>query len=143
METSTALARGARGTKSTSVRIGAFHISLMRAYFGFLARVAPRAADHQAALLFCFPRRLEHRDVPTLPVHAREQLVSSGSRRLVTWTWGEGPRVLFSHGWEGTARDMVPMAHAVAQQGRSVTVFDMPAHGRSTGRTTTLIEMAD
>ncbi len=143
METSTAVARGPRRTKSTSVRIGALHISLMRAYFGLLARVAPRAADRQAAFLFCFPRRLTHRDVPTVPAHAREQLVSSGSRRVVTWTWGEGPRVLFSHGWEGTGRDMVPMADAVAQRGRSVTVFDMPAHGRSTGRTTTLIEMAD
>jgi pimeloyl-ACP methyl ester carboxylesterase len=29
------------------------------------------------------------------------------------------------------------------QRGRSVTVFDMPAHGRSTGRTTTLVEMTD
>jgi pimeloyl-ACP methyl ester carboxylesterase len=38
---------------------------------------------------------------------------------------------------------MVPIATALAQGGRSVTVFDMPAHGRSGGRTTTLPEMAD
>lgn len=143
METSTSVARAARRTKSTSVRIGALHITLMRAYFGLLARTAPRAAERQAALLFCFPRRLAHRDVPMVPAQAQENVVSSGSRRLVTWTWGEGPRVLLAHGWEGTARDMVPMAHALAQHGRSVTIFDMPAHGRSTGRTTTLIEMAD
>ncbi|MDQ4080910.1 MAG: alpha/beta fold hydrolase, partial [Gemmatimonadota bacterium] len=56
--------------------------------------------------------------------------------------WGTGPRVLLAHGWEGTARDMVPIANALAACGRSVTVFDMPAHGRSDGRTTTLPEMA-
>jgi pimeloyl-ACP methyl ester carboxylesterase len=115
----------------------------MRAYFRALARVAPRAAERQAALLFCFPRRLSHRDVPAVPADAREQLVPSGSKRITAWTWGEGPRVLLAHGWEGTARDMVPIANAIVQRGRSVTVFDMPAHGRSTGRTTTLIEMVD
>lgn len=115
----------------------------MRAYFRILGRVAPKTAEEQAALLFCFPRRLAHDDVPTVPAHAREQLVSSGSKRLMTWTWGEGPRVLLAHGWEGSARDMVPIATAMVANGRSVTVFDMPAHGRSTGRTTTLIEMAN
>jgi pimeloyl-ACP methyl ester carboxylesterase len=143
MESSTAVARAARRTKSTSVRIAVLHLALMRAYFSALARVAPRIADRQAAFLFCFPRRLSHHDVPTIPVAARQQQVTSGRRRLVAWTWGDGPRVLLAHGWEGTARDMVPLATVIAKQGRSVTVFDMPAHGRSTGRTTTLLEMAD
>lgn len=143
MQASTTVARGVRRRKSTSVRSDALHVSLMRAYFGALARVAPRAAERQAALLFCFPRRLSHRDVPTVPAEAREQLVPSGSKRITAWTWGVGPRVLLAHGWEGTARDMVPIANALVQHGRSVTVFDMPAHGRSTGRTTTLIEMAE
>jgi pimeloyl-ACP methyl ester carboxylesterase len=94
-------------------------------------------------LLFCLPRRLAHHDVPPVPAHAHQALVSVGSKRLVAWTWGAGPRVLLAHGWEGTGRDMVPIANALVQRGRSVTVFDMPAHGRSTGRTTTLIEMTD
>ena len=143
MESSATVARGARRTKSTGVRIGALHATLMRGYFGALARVAPRSAERQAALLFCFPRRLAHHDVPPVPRDAREQLVSAGSRRVMSWTWGAGPRVLLAHGWEGTARDMVAIANALVQRGRSVTVFDMPAHGRSTGRTTTLVEMTE
>ena len=143
MESSATVARGARHTKSTGVRIGALHATLMRGYFGALARVAPRSAERQAALLFCFPRRLAHHDVPPVPRDAREQLVSAGSRRVMSWTWGDGPRVLLAHGWEGTGRDMVPIAEALVQRGRSVTVFDMPAHGRSTGRTTTLVEMTE
>ena len=143
METSATVARRARRTKSTGVRIGALHATLMRGYFGALARVAPRSAERQAALLFCFPRRFAHHDVPPVPRDAREQLVSAGSRRVLSWTWGEGPRVLLTHGWEGTGRDMVAIANALVQRGRSVTVFDMPAHGRSTGRTTTLVEMTE
>lgn len=141
METSGTVAPRARRRKSTGVRIGTFHATLMRGYFGALARVAPRSAERQAALLFCFPRRLAHHDVPPVPRDARAQLVSTGSRRVMSWTWGEGPRVLLAHGWEGTGRDMVAIANALVQRGRSVTVFDMPAHGRSTGRTTTLVEM--
>ena len=65
-----------------------------------------------------------------------------GEKRISAWSWGDGPRVRLAHGWEGTGRDMVPIATALAERGRRVTVFDMPAHGVSTGRTTTLPEMA-
>jgi pimeloyl-ACP methyl ester carboxylesterase len=115
---------------------------MLRGYFAALARAAPRAAERQAALLFCLPRRREHPDVPAVPEHARQEIVAFGGRRLMAWTWGAGPRVLLAHGWEGSARDLVPIANVLSESGRSVTVFDMPAHGRSTGRTTTLLEMA-
>jgi pimeloyl-ACP methyl ester carboxylesterase len=131
-----------RQKKRTTVRLASAQVALLRAYFGALAGVAPRAAERQAAFLFCLPRRLTHRDVPAVPDHARARVVRMGRKQLATWTWGTGPRVLLAHGWEGTARDMVPIATALAAHGRSVTVFDMPAHGRSDGRTTTLPEMA-
>ena len=78
-----------------------------------------------------------------MPTEAREELVWLGTKRIASWTWGAGPRVLLAHGWEGSARDMVPLAKALVTRGRSVTVFDMLAHGRSSGRTTTLPEMAE
>ena len=118
-------------------------MALLRGYFRTLTRIAPRTAERQAAALFCFPRRLSHHDVPQVPAHAHVQHVAVGQKRITVWIWGEGPRVVLAHGWEGTARDMVPIALALAERGRSVTVFDMPAHGASTGKTTTLPEMAD
>lgn len=116
---------------------------VLRTYFDALARLAPRTAERHAALLFCLPRRVPHHDVPHIPAHARMRRVTVGEKRISAWTWGEGPHVLLAHGWEGTARDMVPIALALAGRGRSVTVFDMPAHGASTGKTTTLPEMSD
>jgi pimeloyl-ACP methyl ester carboxylesterase len=115
----------------------------MRAYFGTVTRIAPRLAERQAAFLFCLPRRLHHHDVPPVPAEARLQVVRAGSKEIATWTWGTGPRVLLAHGWAGSARDMVPIAMQLGHRGCSVTVFDMPAHSRSTGRTTTLPEMAE
>jgi pimeloyl-ACP methyl ester carboxylesterase len=138
----TTVARRTRRRKSTGVRIGDLHLALMRGYFATLTRAAPRTAERQAAFLFCLPRRLKHHDVPSVPAEAYEQRIRSGSKRIASWTWGLGPRVLLAHGWEGSARDMVPIASALVQRGRSVTVFDMPAHGRSEGRTTTLPDMA-
>lgn len=138
----TTVARSAPRRKSTTVRIAGLQAALLRAYFATLARAAPRMAERHAALLFCRPRRLRHHDVPSVPAEARTQIVASASKRIASWTWGAGPRVLLAHGWEGRARDMVPIASALVQRGRSVTVFDMPAHGRSDGRTTTLPEMA-
>ncbi|MGQ0714021.1 MAG: alpha/beta fold hydrolase [Gemmatimonadaceae bacterium] len=135
-------ARRARPQKSTVVRLSSAHVALVRGYFTALARLSPRAAERQAAFLFCLPRRLRHDDVPAIPQEAHAHAVPLGTRRLAAWTWGDGPRVLLAHGWEGTARDMVPIANALAARGRSVTVFDMPAHGLSDGRTTTLPEMA-
>ena len=134
--------RPARRRKSTSVRIAGAQVALMQAYFAAIARVAPRAAERQAALLFCLPRRVRHGDVPQLPSDARPYSITLGARRLAAWTWGKGPRVLLAHGWEGTARDMVPLANALVERGRSAAVFDMPAHGRSDGRISTLPEMA-
>jgi pimeloyl-ACP methyl ester carboxylesterase len=131
-----------RRGNSTTVRLSSVQVAALRAYFRAVAGVAPRLAERQAAFLFCLPRRLRHGDVPQVPASAHARTVRLGERRLATWTWGEGPRVLLAHGWEGTARDMVPVASALADRGYSVTVFDMPAHGRSDGRTTTLPEMA-
>jgi pimeloyl-ACP methyl ester carboxylesterase len=131
-----------RRKKSTTVRRASAYVALLRAYFGALAGVAPRAAERQAAFLFCLPRRLTHDDVPPVPRDARARVVNLGRKRIATWTWGTGPHVLLAHGWEGTARDMVPIASALAARGRTVTVLDMPAHGSSDGRTTTLPEMA-
>ena len=115
------IASRARRKKGTGVRITSLHVALMRAYFTAVGRVAPIAAARQAAALFCYPRRLTHDDVPAVPSGAREQLVELGTKRLASWTWGVGPRVVLAHGWEGSARDMVPLASALVARGRSVT----------------------
>lgn len=49
-----------------------------------------------------------------------------------------GPRVLLVHGWNGSAFDWLAIAEALVAAGFSVTALDLPAHGASPGRTSSL-----
>jgi pimeloyl-ACP methyl ester carboxylesterase len=49
-----------------------------------------------------------------------------------------GPIVLLVHGWGGHARQMLPLAERLAQEGLRPVLVEMPAHGRSTGAVSTL-----
>jgi pimeloyl-ACP methyl ester carboxylesterase len=49
-----------------------------------------------------------------------------------------GPIALLVHGWGGHARQMLPLAEALAQQGLRPVLLEMPAHGRSAGSVSNL-----
>lgn len=48
--------------------------------------------------------------------------------------------MLLIHGWSGLAADLAPIAGAIVRAGYRAVAFDMPAHGRSSGRRTSLGE---
>jgi pimeloyl-ACP methyl ester carboxylesterase len=52
-------------------------------------------------------------------------------RRVVGWTWGQGPATYLVHGWGGCAGRLYPMAEAFIAAGRRVVMFDAPGHGAS------------
>src|SRR5574338_402025 len=133
------LMASARAQKSTTGRKRMASAIAIRVGFAVLARVAPRLAEHQAAMFFMTPRR--RRTAGSLThAAARELVVDAGGFRLTTWSWGDGPSALLVHGWSGSAADMVAIADALAGSGFRVTVVDMPAHGRSPGQRTSLVE---
>ncbi len=53
-----------------------------------------------------------------------------------------GPVVLLFHGWGGHARQMLPLAQALAQQGLRPVLVEMPAHGGSDGFVSNLPQFA-
>lgn len=53
-----------------------------------------------------------------------------------------GPVVLLVHGWGGHARQMLPLAEALGQQGLRPVLLEMPAHGRSGGAVSNLPQFA-
>jgi pimeloyl-ACP methyl ester carboxylesterase len=67
-------------------------------------------------------------------------VVRDGSRRISVSTIGEGPPVMFLHGWGGSIVDMLPLAGAFARAGFRSVLFDMPGHGRSSGRESSLVQ---
>ena len=60
--------------------------------------------------------------------------------RIAATTLGHGPTVMLVHGWGGSAGDMMPTAVALAAAGYRSVVFDMPGHGESKGRESSLVE---
>ena len=113
----------------------------MRAWFGATAQLAPAIAERHAAQLFLTPRRRRNPPAPT--IHGRPGnafALQLNGHRLTAWSWGSGPLALLIHGWEGSAVHMVPAATRLARDGFRAVVLDMPAHGHSSGRRTSLVE---
>jgi len=49
----------------------------------------------------------------------------------VAWVWGNGPLVMFVHGWSGRAAQMAPLALHVANLGFRSVAIDVTGHGDS------------
>lgn len=77
------------------------------------------------------------------PLKDEDRAVLENARRFefgddlkrVGWTWGDGPLVVFVHGWGGRGGQLVKLADKIASSGYRVIVFDALAHGESAGRT--------
>jgi pimeloyl-ACP methyl ester carboxylesterase len=114
----------------------------LRTWFRVAAAVAPRAAERHAASLFLTPPRAKANGVvledPDAGRYALE--VREGELRVAAWSWGRGPAVLLAHGWGGAAADMAPLAERLQAAGYRAVLFDFPAHGRSAGRRTNMLE---
>lgn len=149
-----------RQNKSTTVRSSIW--ALRRAAIRSMAPIAPARAAHLAARWFVTPDRLTGSDFSSAPALRLDWL--SGDRtadasaagdagtplllrgrhgELAAWSWGEGPLVLLVHGWNGRGLQLTGMAQALAARGHRAVAFDHPAHGRSSGRTATIPDMAD
>lgn len=60
------------------------------------------------------------------------------------YSWGKtNPYVLVVHGWAGRATQFRRFVKPFATAGYSVVGFDAPAHGKSSGKQTTIIEFED
>lgn len=55
---------------------------------------------------------------------------------------GTGPLVLLLHGWEGQSSDLAGFVEPLLNAGHTVVAMDLPAHGDSSGRQTSIPESA-
>lgn len=140
-----AMSTSRKSTIDRSVPIG---IKALRLWFAVESRVAPASAERRAARLFVTPPRQKQRstgstqDAPAIHPHSErvDLLVRDGSVDVWTTTIGSGPTVLLLHGWGGSGTDMMPIAAAFAAAGFRSLIVDMPGHGRSPGRESSLVQ---
>lgn len=102
--------------------------------------VAPARVERVLLDHFFTPARRP--PIPPSGALGEEWSIHSGGEEITVYSDGTGPRVLLVHGWEGNAADFLSMRAALKAMGYGVVSFDQPAHGRSTGRRTTLPAMS-
>lgn len=109
-----------------------------------LWQIAPAATGRLIMRLFFRPRSLRQRPKEkavwesgtpfTLQLHGRT---------LHGRYWGDGPGVLFVHGWNGRGSQCHKLVKPIVAAGYRAIAFDGPAHGDSDGRYTTYFEFSD
>lgn len=102
---------------------------------GFLRLLPADTAAVIATALASFPRcpPLKKRDQSNLGEFQRFEF--GQKTRKYAWRTGQGPLVIFVHGWSGRASQMAPMAKYIADCGYCTVIFDATAHGESSGKT--------
>lgn len=106
--------------------------------------ISPAAAAAMADGLFFHPVTAKLRDDErAILAKGRELRIDVDGAQVVGWTWGAGPAVLLVHGWAGHAGQMTALVSAVVEAGFRAIALDMPAHGRSDGRTSSVIHFAN
>jgi predicted alpha/beta-fold hydrolase len=64
-------------------------------------------------------------------------------KKVQGYKWGQGPVVIFIHGWAGRATQFRKFIELFTMNGFQAVAFDGPAHGLSEGKTTSLVEFKD
>lgn len=81
-------------------------------------------------------------EIQTLETGTRFQLDLHG-KTVQGWTWGQGPGVLFVHGWNGRGIQLHHFIKPLTQAGLAVITFDAPGHGDSEGKTGSYFQFTD
>lgn len=118
-------------------------LRVIRTTFGILDKVLPPVANRWGFKLFITPFRY--------PLPERERIVKSKSKqftfeydglKLRGYEWGEGPTIVFMHGWAGRGLQVSEMVEPLVNKGFQVVTFDAQAHGASEGKQTNMMLMA-
>ncbi len=105
--------------------------------------VAPGATARLAQEIFFTPPRTPVRQAErAVLARGASFTVEVGGRRVAGWAWGEGPVILLAHGWGGHAGQMTALVEPAVAAGCRVVAIDLPAHGASEGRVSSLVHFA-
>ena len=118
-----------------------FAFRVIRAAFGFLNTFLPILAKRWAVHLFFRPLRYPISKLE-LKIEKQGKVFSTqaGGKLIQGLTWGEGPVILLVHGWSGRGTQLWKFVNPLVQKGYKVVAFDAPAHGKSEGSETNILE---
>jgi len=123
-------------------------LGIMRSLFLVLEYISPRIAGWWAMRLWLSTRRFPE------PSREKRWMKSAGISNLThqygpikLYQWHQqekdAPRVLLIHGWNGRGLQLGCFINPLLLQGFQVISFDAPGHGRSPGKESNLLRIAD
>jgi pimeloyl-ACP methyl ester carboxylesterase len=120
-------------------------LKYIRTKFKLLSSLSKQRAAEKAFRLFITP---QHRNKKKLPpaFEKAEQLqfaFKGNTVRGYRWNKGGEKKLLILHGFESSVVNFDRYVKPLVKKGYEVLAFDAPAHGRSTGRTITVIDYKD
>lgn len=105
-----------------------------------ISSVAPDTGSRLAAEMFMTPRRFRtpERERAYLAGATPFHIHLGVETRVHGWSWGDGPVVILSHGWEGRGSQMGAFVAPLVRAGFRVVAYDAPGHGASSGKRSSL-----
>lgn len=110
----------------------------------FLSSISTRAVTLFAAKLFTTPikHKVPKREL-AMDSTSKQQLIPipAINKSIMVYEYGNSPKkVLLVHGWSGRGTQLFKIADALLKEGYTTISFDAPAHGKSPGNSTIMIE---
>ncbi len=118
-------------------------IKVVKTTLSILGVIAPKSALSLSFKLFCNPagrasiRSNEQGSVD----NAKKSHIEYRGEKVCIYSWGDLTRpVLMIHGWESRGSRFSAIIEQLLAQGYSPVTFDMPGHGDSGGKNTTILQ---
>lgn len=114
-------------------------------YLNVLYKLSPRIATKVTVNFFSRPFSPKKRKIENSIFQKAIQLehILMG-KKIVSYQWGNGrDAILLIHGWGGRASNFEKLITALVKEGATVFAFDAPAHGKSKGKFTNVLEFRD
>ena len=110
----------------------------------FLNFISTKAVVLYAAKLFTTPikHRIPKRELE-MDTNSIQKLISvpSINKSIMVYEYGKSDKkVLLVHGWSGRGTQLFKIADALLKEGYSTVSFDAPAHGKSPGNSSIMLE---
>lgn len=118
-------------------------LRMMRLAFSTLGPIFPKLMGNWAYRLWFTTVRFK---TPSHEIEAgnsaKRSILEVNGTPVSILTWGQGPLILFIHGWSGRGTQVAPFLDDLISNGYCVISFDGPAHGETPGNKTNILEMS-
>ena len=119
-------------------------IKFIRWTFPVIEKIAPGLARRIFVKIFFTPFHFVVPEAEQAMERRSEKFtITVNDKEVQCYSWGQGPNILFVHGWAGRGTQFRKFFEEFNRNGYRAVSFDAPAHGRSQGRSTSLDEFKD